>query len=117
MIQKSYLAWLTVLDEEDILFLKNFLLSSGSLKQMAMLYGVSYPTIRGRIDRMIEKVLASEAPPEGDSFENLVDVLVDQAVVPPGTARTLVQGHRRVLRDVSQRVERSAPPEPDAWHL
>lgn len=47
--------WLANLAEEDLAFIKNFVLSSGSLKQMSQLYQVSYPTMRLRLDRLIEK--------------------------------------------------------------
>ncbi|MBM3290492.1 MAG: DUF2089 domain-containing protein, partial [Candidatus Hydrogenedentes bacterium] len=50
--------WITVLAEDDLQFLKQFLLASGSLKQLAGVYGVSYPTIRARLDRLIERVKA-----------------------------------------------------------
>lgn len=36
--------WMAGLEEEDVAFLKNFLLCSGSLKEIAGLYGVTYPT-------------------------------------------------------------------------
>ena len=48
--------WLANLAEEDLAFIKNFVLSSGSLKQMSQLYQVSYPTMRLRLDRLIEKI-------------------------------------------------------------
>lgn len=35
--------WMAELEEEDVAFLKNFLLCSGSLKEIAGLYGVTYP--------------------------------------------------------------------------
>ena len=37
-------------------FVELFVLASGSLKQMAELQGVSYPTVRGRLDRLIDKL-------------------------------------------------------------
>jgi hypothetical protein len=37
-------------------FVELFVLASGSLKQMAELQGVSYPTVRSRLDRLIEKL-------------------------------------------------------------
>ena len=40
-------AWLAHLAEEDFHFLRRFLLCSGSLKDLAAEYGVSYPTVRG----------------------------------------------------------------------
>lgn len=44
------------LDAEDQAFLLSFLNASGSLKDMARLYGISYPTVRNRLDVLIEKV-------------------------------------------------------------
>lgn len=47
--------WMAELEEEDVAFLKNFLLCSGSLKEIAGLYGVTYPTVRLRLDKIIQK--------------------------------------------------------------
>ena len=47
--------WLSELDVEDIHFIKKFVLSSGSLKEIAEIYQVSYPTVRLRLDRLIQK--------------------------------------------------------------
>ena len=41
--------WLANLEEEDVAFIKRFLLASGSLKEIAAQYGVSYPTVRLRL--------------------------------------------------------------------
>ncbi|MEG1658804.1 MAG: DUF2089 family protein, partial [Oscillibacter sp.] len=41
--------WMTGLEEEDLTFVKKFILASGSLKEVAALYGVSYPTVRLRL--------------------------------------------------------------------
>ena len=35
--------WIAALEEEDLTFIKKFVLASGSLKEVAALYGVSYP--------------------------------------------------------------------------
>ena len=48
-------SWIEDLEEEDLTFIKNFVLTSGSLKEMAAKYGVTYPTVRLRLDRLIEK--------------------------------------------------------------
>ena len=45
--------WIADLDDEDINFIKKFLLASGSLKEVAAAYGVTYPTVRLRLDRLI----------------------------------------------------------------
>ena len=35
--------WMAGLEDEDVAFIKKFLLASGSLKEVAGLYGVTYP--------------------------------------------------------------------------
>ena len=45
-------SWLEELEDEDLTFIRNFVLSSGSLKEMASQYGVTYPTVRLRLDRL-----------------------------------------------------------------
>lgn len=47
--------WMSNLDDEDMTFIKRFLLASGSMKEVAAQYGVSYPTVRLRLDRLIQK--------------------------------------------------------------
>ena len=48
--------WMVDLDDEDVAFVKRFLLASGSLKEVARQYGVTYPTVRLRLDRLIQKI-------------------------------------------------------------
>lgn len=47
--------WMSNLDDEDMTFIKRFLLASGSMKEVAAQYGVSYPTVRLRLDRLIQR--------------------------------------------------------------
>ena len=47
--------WMAELDWEDVSFIRNFVLASGSLKEIAQEYGVTYPTVRLRLDRLIQK--------------------------------------------------------------
>ena len=47
---------LSRLDGEDQQFALAFILGSGSLKEMARLYGVSYPTVRNRLDELIARL-------------------------------------------------------------
>ncbi len=46
---------------EDLTFVLNFLKSGGSLKDLARLYEVSYPTVRNRLDALIDKIKLFEA--------------------------------------------------------
>lgn len=58
--------WLLKLDKEDIEFMKNFVLESGSLKSIAKMYDVSYPTVRIRLNTLIQKIeLASQEENSG----------------------------------------------------
>lgn len=91
--------WLAALNEEDLHFLKRFLLASGSLKAIAAEYGVSYPTIRNRLDRLIRKVqLADEAGPV-DPLRQKLRLLVADGVISAGVARDLLAAHKAAMED------------------
>ena len=47
---------LTSLSADDQEFLLNFVRASGSLKEMASILSVSYPTVRNRLDAIIEQL-------------------------------------------------------------
>jgi hypothetical protein len=81
--------WLAVLDDDDVAFLRRFLLADGSLKDLAAGYGISYPTVRGRLDRLIAKVTAAESAPADDPFERTLRAKVADGSVSPAAARDL----------------------------
>lgn len=92
-------AWLTVLDEDDLTFVRRFVLCSGSLKELASEYGVSYPTVRARLDRLIAKVRAAEDPRAADPLEQKLRVLVADGRMPAPVARELLAAHRASLKE------------------
>lgn len=47
---------LTGLSQDDQEFILEFIKASGSLKEMAGILKVSYPTVRNRLDEVIEKI-------------------------------------------------------------
>lgn len=64
-VEGSYpLPPLAQLSNEDQEFVRRFVRMSGSLKDMAQLMGFSYPTVRNRLDEIIERLKASEAESE-----------------------------------------------------
>ncbi|MGH9220033.1 MAG: DUF2089 family protein [Vicinamibacterales bacterium] len=91
-------AWLARLEDEDYQFIKRFLLASGSLKELAESYGVSYPTIRLRLDRMLERVKALDEDPPTDAFDAKVRSLVADAKMETALARELLRVHRSVIK-------------------
>lgn len=60
MAIKVVAEWMINLEDEDISFIKKFLLASGSLKEVANRYEVTYPTVRLRLDKLIQKIQVSE---------------------------------------------------------
>jgi hypothetical protein len=48
------------LSSDDLAFVTAFVRSSGSLKAMAQLLGISYPTVRNRLDEILQKLDALE---------------------------------------------------------
>ncbi len=45
---------------EEQKFISEFVKASGSLKEMAKLLGLSYPTVRNRLDDIIERIKSME---------------------------------------------------------
>lgn len=88
--------WLQCMDGEDLNFIKRFLLFSGSLKQLANEYDVTYPTIRLRLDRLIEKIkVRDEAKPEDDSYTLLIKELAVNGEIARGAAKKLIAGYKK----------------------
>ncbi len=48
--------WIFNLDENEIAFIKQFILKSGSLKSMAKYYDSSYHNIRNNLNQLIKKI-------------------------------------------------------------
>jgi hypothetical protein len=87
--------WVDELTQEDLAFIKRFILASGSLKAVAAEYGVSYPTVRSRLDRLITKVDAIDKADVSDPFERRLRALVADMVVSPTVARDLLNAHNQ----------------------
>lgn len=85
--------WMTGLEEEDLTFVKKFILASGSLKEVAALYGVSYPTVRLRLDRLIQKIQISETE-AADDYVALVKRLAVDDKLDVETAKVLIGAYR-----------------------
>lgn len=87
-------AWMAELDEEDVTFIRRFLLASGSLKEMAGEYGVTYPTVRLRLDRLIQKIRISEETSE-EPYIALIKRLAVNDKLDFDTAKVLVTEYRK----------------------
>ena len=90
--------WLSNLDEEDVAFIKRFVLSSGSLKEMAKQYDVTCPTVRLRLDRLIEKIKMSENTQE-DPYVALIKKLALNERIDFEAAKVLINEYRKIKEE------------------
>jgi hypothetical protein len=67
--------WMDSLEDEDLAFIKRFILFSGSLKDLAEAYNVSYPTLRLRLDRLIDKIKILDSQKIDDDYERQLRAL------------------------------------------
>ena len=86
------------LPREDIDFITQLVLCSGSLKDLAAAYGVSYPTIRSRLDKLIERLRAAVENRPADPLTELVARLVERGELTVSGARAI----QKTARDLIQ---------------
>lgn len=87
--------WLATLDEEDVSFIKKFVLASGSLKEVAGIYGVTYPTVRLRLDRLIQKIRLGEQVDE-EPYIALIKRLAVKDKLDFDTAKLLINEYKKM---------------------
>ena len=86
--------WMAGLEEEDVAFIKRFILASGSLKEVAGQYGVTYPTVRLRLDRLIQKIRMVEDT-AADPFIAAVKRLAMDEKLDLDTAKILIAEYKK----------------------
>lgn len=91
---------------EDLDLIVELVRRSGSLKDLAGAYGVSYPTIRARLDRVIERLELALKGQRPDPVADLLATLVERGEMSIGSARA--------VRDLVRSLARDRTPTPDA---
>lgn len=86
--------WISNLDDEDVTFIKKFILASGSLKEMARQYDVTYPTVRLRLDKLIQKIQISEST-EAEPYIALIKRLAIDDKFDYDTAKILIGEYKK----------------------
>lgn len=86
--------WILALSQEDAAFLKNFVLKSGSLKEIAKLYEVSYPTVRLRLDKLIQKIEMSDQQEE-EPFQTFIKGLAVDSRIDLETAKIIIEKYKK----------------------
>ena len=87
--------WIAELDDEDVSFIKRFLLASGSLKEIARQYQVTYPTVRLRLDRLIQKIKISDDA-ENEPYIALIKRLAVNDKLDFDTAKVLISEYKKL---------------------
>lgn len=90
--------WMANLEDEDVSFIKKFILASGSLKEIAAEYGVTYPTVRLRLDRLIQKIRVSEDN-AGEPYISLIKRLAVNEKIDFDTAKILISEYRKTKKE------------------
>ena len=91
--------WMLALEPEVSAFLKNFALKSGSLKEIARLYQVSYPTVRLRLDKLIQKIELADQQEE-EPFTAFIKGLAVDARIDVETAKQIIDKYEKERKHI-----------------
>jgi hypothetical protein len=100
--------WIDFLNDEDLAFIKRLVLASGSLKELAALYGISYPTVRLRLDRLIAKIQVIESQDVRSDFERVLRAHHAEGKIDADTLKTLLTAYRQDLEARQEIASRPA---------
>jgi len=89
--------WMINLDDEDLSFMKKFIMASGSLKEVATNYSVTYPTVRLKLDRLIQKIQIGEDI-GNEPYIALIKRLAINEKVDFATAKILISEYKKIQK-------------------
>src|SRR5438270_482424 len=89
---------LAELPREDLDLVMELVLRSGSLKELAESFGVTYPTIRLRLDRVIERLRARIEGRVPDPLSEVLAQLIERGEIGASAARLV----RDTVRKMNQ---------------
>ena len=87
--------WMKNLEDEDAAFIKSLVMASGSLKEIAKKYEVSYPTVRIRLDNLIQKIHLSEQT-ENEPYIAIIKRLAVNDKIDFDTAKILISEYKKI---------------------
>jgi hypothetical protein len=97
--------WTEGLEPEELNFIRRFVLHSGSLKDMAEEYGVSYPTIRARLDGLIGKIRAGHKEKPVSELRRVVRELVEEGTIDLPEAKKILAAGQKDVKDIEQKTK------------
>lgn len=78
-------------------FIKKLILFSGYLKDLAKEYDITYPTLRVRLDKLIEKVKMYDKE-DIDPYIEQIKLLAIEDMIDIETAKKLIQSYKEVKK-------------------
>lgn len=99
--------WIDHLSDEDLAFVKRFLLASGSLKELAGAYDITYPTVRLRLDRLIEKIKILDDQEIQSDFERVLRAAFAEGKIELDTLKLLLKEHRKEMEGRREKGHRA----------
>ncbi|MGV2941531.1 DUF2089 family protein [Mesobacillus sp. LC4] len=72
--------WILALDQESLEFIRKFVLNSGSLKEISTIYGVSYPTVRTKLDKLIKKIELNSKKEDLEFVSMIKNLVLDEQI-------------------------------------
>jgi hypothetical protein len=91
--------WIDYLEDEDLAFIKRLVLFSGSLKDLATAYDVTYPTVRLRLDRLIAKIKVFEDAEIQDDFERQLRATYAEGKLDAASFKRLLSAYRKSSKE------------------
>lgn len=95
---------LWLMSEADLELILRMVLASGSLKMLAQSYGVSYPTIRSRLNGVIDRLKATMAGQPQDPMARILADLVAKGEMTPAAAQVALESHHKECERINGRL-------------
>ena len=89
--------WTDLLEDEELAFVRQFVLASGSLKELATRYSVSYPTVRLRLDRLIQKLEVFDKFQNRSELERKLRAFYAEGHIPENVFQSLLQTAKKEI--------------------
>ncbi len=89
------------LDREQLSLLESFLRSRGNLKEMERELGISYPTVRARVDALVRSLGFGDAPSPADDTDEVM--AADEDATDTGAAPAGSTERREILERLARR--------------
>lgn len=72
--------WILKLNLDELEFIRKIIVNSGSLKELAKEYNITYPTIRNKLNRLIEKINSSNEENQDEYIEKIKKLTLEDKI-------------------------------------